>query len=102
MDRTGIISARFFRNIGDYSLPPSVGSAVAAQHFQTWNIATDRRIAENQRILETNNAACKGFFEVASRNDAKARVRFGLEQARAQEGSEAVIRDQDGNVIAEP
>ena len=65
-----------------------------------WNIAADRRIAANQWAMESQNEERKQFFEAVSRNVNGAQVRLGLELARVQVGSEEVIYDQDGDVIA--
>ena len=79
-----------------------MGPSIAAQLFEMWNIVTHRRISRNQSTLGTNNVERKKCFEAASRNVTKARFRLGLEQVRVQAGSEAVVRGQGGNAIAEP
>ena len=44
----------------------------------------------------------KEYFGVVSRNVTRARVRLGPERGRAHAGSEDVLRDQKGSIIAEP
>ena len=84
--RVGIIFARFFHGNGDCRLLLSVGTAAAAHAFEMWNIVTDRRISTNQWPMGTQDEERKEFFDVASRNATRARVRSVLEQARAQAG----------------
>ena len=93
---------RLFRKIGDYRLPRSVGPTAVSQPFEMLNIVTDRRIAKNRWTSGAPYVDCEEFLEAASRNVNKTRDRMGSKQARAQEGSDAVIRVLDGNVVAEP
>ena len=102
IDRIGIILARLLRRIGGCRLPLSAGPPAATQPFELWNAVTDCRFSHNQWALGANDAECKGLYDGASRNVARARTRLGLEQARLHAGADAAIRDQNGNLIHEP
>ena len=75
--RLGAISARSFREVGDYCLPLSVGPTAAAQLFEMRNIATDRRITANKWTTDSPDVICAEFFEGAPQNVDRARVRLG-------------------------
>ena len=83
-----------FRKIGAFRFPLRTGPAVATQLFEMRNTVSDRRIATNRAV---ENSDCREFREAVQRNVNRARVRLDL----AQVGAGAAIRDQDGNTTSD-
>ena len=66
---------------------------MAKQPFEIRNIASGRRFASNGWTFELPNSERKECFEVVRKDINRARVRLGLEEARARVGINGEIRD---------
>ena len=98
----GIIFAQLFRRIGDCRLPILAGPTAAAQLFEMRRVVSDRRIPINQWNMDSPDAECREYYDVAKRNVGRARKRLGLERARIRAGNGADIREEKGNIAQEP
>ena len=94
VDQLGIIFAELFRKIGDCRSPIQSGPMVAPLLFACWTTITDLRIEKPEWVFASDDPGLRQYFEIASRNVSRARMRLTLEESRRQTGSDYLPQDE--------